>query len=132
MNETELLCLVFNVEKLHFAPDVTIDGKITAHVKFLNHNEQKIFEPAIVSSNPLCLNAGRLFTFGISRNTECELKKEFIVKVNLNQIDPDKQLSETEVNITKIYRDTFCSTPTPDTEQTQVSWIISLIGTYAF
>ncbi|XP_026819252.1 uncharacterized protein LOC113557911, partial [Rhopalosiphum maidis] len=124
MNETKMLGLSFNVQKLKFQDNVSIGGKITANVKFLNYKEQKIFEPVIPSSNPMFLYTGRLFTFGINRNTKSELYKQFIVYVNLHQTDPDKKLSEAAVDVTNIFRDMFCKDPTPDDIPTQVKTII--------
>jgi hypothetical protein len=132
MNDTKMLGLSFNVQKLKFQDNVSIGGKITANVKFLNYKEQKIFEPVIPSSNPMFLYTGRLFTFGISHNTKSELYKQFIVYVNLHQTDPDKKLSEAAVDVTNIFRDIFCKDSTPDDIPTQVSRIKFVIGIYYF
>lgn len=132
MSEITILTLSFNAQHLKFQDNVSIGGKITVNVKFLNFKEQKIFDSVVPSSNPMFMYTGRSFTFGISRYTKSELYKEFFLYLNLHQTDPDKMLSESVVDITNTFRDVYCSHPTPDNSQTQVSRIKLVIGTYSF
>jgi len=126
MNEMQILSLTFEAHKLKFQDNVTIGGKITANVKFLNYNEQRIIEPVIPSSNPMHFCGGKSFTFGINCDMKSELYKEFIVHVNLHQTDPDKKLSEAVVDVTNTFRDMYCKDPTLANATPQVPIYIML------
>lgn len=132
MSKRKILTLSFNVQNIKFQDDVSIGGKITANVRFLNYKDQRIFEPVVPSSNPLYLYTGRSFTFGINHHTTTELYKEFILYLNLYQTDPDKMLSESAVDVTNAFRDVFCNEPTPDDSPKQVSRVKSVTGIYSF
>jgi len=132
MSKRKILTLSFNVQNIKFQDDVSIGGKITANVRFLNYKDQRIFEPVVPSSNPLYLYSGRSFTFGINSHTISELYKELIVYVNLYQTDPDKMLSESAGDITNTFRDVFCNDPSTDDSPKQVSSLKFVTEIYSY
>lgn len=120
-NETKLYNFALLVKKLRFQPDAcdALDN-ITASVKFLRYHEHKIFEPvARPASNVLHLNAGKSFTFGLSRDMALDLAKQFVIDVSLHQAD--QRLSEAQVVVTEKFREVFKSHPCHTVSKSQVS-----------
>lgn len=116
-NETKLYNFAFLVKQLRFESDADRD-EITTSVKFLRYREQKIFDPVSrPSSNVLWMNAGKTFTFGLSRAAALDLAKQFVVDVSLHQAN--QRLSEAQVDVTKKFRDVLKS-PCHGNSKTQV------------
>lgn len=107
-NGTKLFSLSFLVKKIKFETDCVIDGRIAINVKFLRCPEQRIFEPfALPSCGEIDLNAGRSFMFGLTCDTASVLTQKFIIHLSLCQTDPEKRLSEAQVDVTRNFRDLF-------------------------
>lgn len=106
--ETKLYSFSFLVKKIEFESDAKINGKVTTSIKFLRYREQMVSEPeSRPSSNVLNLNVGKSFTFGLCQDMACDLAREFIIYVNLDQVDPNKRLSEAQVDVTKPFKEVF-------------------------
>lgn len=102
----KLISFSVKVAKIQFEPSDCILGKISMDIEFLNNREDTIFQPICrPTSNVLKINAGKLFTFGLNRDMELCLSKEFVINVYLQQIDPDKLLSKARVDVTKQFRE---------------------------
>lgn len=108
MSDTKLFSIAIIVKQIQFEPKVSIKGNITACVEFLRYREQMIFDP--VKPTPLetlQLNSGKTFMFGLSYEGMLEMCKSFVINLGLQQVNPDKRLSDTKLDITKIYRELF-------------------------
>lgn len=120
--DTKLYSFYFLVKKIQFESDAKINGKVTTSIKFLRYREQIISEPeSRPDSNVLILNVGKSFTFGLCRDMACDLAREFIIYVNLDQVDPKLRLSEAQVNVTKSFQDVFGDGYSNGSSKAQVS-----------
>lgn len=109
MSRSKLYNLSFQVKRIQFEPKVITEHEmITVNVTFLDYPQQMIFEPVIPpASGTLFLNAGKTFTFGLNHDTESDLAKNFVIKVNLEQTDVKKCLSEAQIDLTNIFRGVY-------------------------
>lgn len=109
MSRSKLYNLSFQVKRIQFEPKIIVECEVTtANVTFLDHPQQMLFEPVIPpASGTLFLNAGKTFTFGLSRDTETDLAKKFVIRLNLEQTDVKKQISEAQIDLTNIFREVY-------------------------
>lgn len=108
MSKTKLYTLQFLVKCLKFEQDANTERKVTASLNFLNYHQQIIFDPVILpATGGGKINVGKSFTFGLDRNMECELSKEFVIVVNLEQTEPESSSSEAQIDITRIFLGVF-------------------------
>lgn len=108
LNNTKLYTFSFLIKKIEFEPYAKINGKVTTSIKFLRYREQIISDPeSRPDSNVLNLNVGKSFTFGLCRDMVCDLARKFIIYVNLDQVDPNKRLSEAQIDVTKSFKEIF-------------------------
>lgn len=105
MNKSNLYILSFVAKCIQFEKKAITECKVTANVMFLEFSQQMLFEPVILpTTGTLNLNGGKNFAFGISRDMELNLAKEFVIRVNLEQVDFGKYLSEAQIDITTMYQ----------------------------
>lgn len=109
MSRSKLYNLSFQVKHIQFERKIINECEVTTvNVTFLDHPQQMLFEPVIPpASGTLFLNAGKTFTFGLSHDTESDLAKKFVIRLNLEQNDVKKQLSEAQIDLTNIFRGVY-------------------------
>lgn len=117
INDTRLFCFEFLIKKIRFEQNYNTHKKFTANVRFLKYREQKLFEPVTCPpSNTLQLNTGRTFTFGLSRDVALAVAKQFMVYVSLQNTEPEKQLAEAQIDVTKSFGKVFKNPNIPRTQ----------------